>query len=229
MSTSDIQLIDQAVAQAAATADAWAESSATVRAKLLRGLADALEQHQQALITLADEETGLGAGRLTGEVARTAFQLRGFADEVEAGVPFSRIDDQAIAGPPPAGRPRLTRVSQPLGPVAMFSASNFPFAFSVLGGDTASALAAGCPVVVKAHSGHPRLSRAVHEVAQGVLAEHGLPSGFVGLGGRRFPCGRHTFSRSSTDCSGGVYRVVSRRYGAVESRQRACSACAVFR
>ena len=181
MSTSDIQQIDQPVAQAAATADAWAESSATVRAKLLRGLADALEQHQQALITLADEETGLGAGRLTGEVARTAFQLRGFADEVEAGVPFSRIDDQAIAGPPPAGRPRLTRVSQPLGPVAMFSASNFPFAFSVLGGDTASALAAGCPVVVKAHSGHPRLSRAVHEVAQGVLAEHGLPSGLLGL------------------------------------------------
>jgi NADP-dependent aldehyde dehydrogenase len=98
-----------------------------------------------------------------------------------AGAPYAVVDDQAIAGTPPAGRPRLTRVQQALGPVAMFSASNFPFAFSVLGGDTASALAAGCPVVVKAHSGHPQLSRAVHEVALGVLAAQGLPAGLLGL------------------------------------------------
>ncbi|WP_144395805.1 aldehyde dehydrogenase family protein, partial [Pseudomonas sp. Kh7] len=83
-----------------------------------------------------------------------AFQLRGFASEVEAGVPYRQVDDQAITGAPPAGRPRLTRIQRSLGPVAMFSASNFPFAFSVLGGDTASALAAGCPVVIKPHSGH---------------------------------------------------------------------------
>lgn len=181
MSTPDTLQIDQAVTQAAAVANAWAESSATVRAGLLRGLAMALEQHQQPLITLADQETGLGIARLTGEIARTAYQLRGFADEVNVGTAFQTVDDQAVAGPPPAGRPRLTRISQPLGPVAMFSASNFPFAFSVLGGDTASALAAGCPVVIKAHSGHPRLSRAVHEVARGVLAEQGLPSGLLGL------------------------------------------------
>lgn len=181
MSTPELHLIDQAVAQAHQAAAFWAESGRQARAALLDGLAIALEQQQTALIAIAEAETSLGTTRLTGEVARTAFQLRGFADEVRAGVPYMRIDDDAVAGAPPAGRPRLTRVMQALGPVAMFSASNFPFAFSVLGGDTASALAAGCPVVVKAHSGHPRLSRAVYEVAQGVLAEQGLPHGLLGL------------------------------------------------
>lgn len=179
--SADLHMIDQAVEAAALANSFWAESPRALRAGLLRGLAEGLEEHQQALVALADEETGLGAARLNGEVARTAFQLRGFASEVEEGVPYKAVDDQAVAGAPPAGRPRLTRVQQPLGPVAMFSASNFPFAFSVLGGDTASALAAGCPVVVKSHSGHPRLSRAVYEVAQGVLSALKLPAGLIGL------------------------------------------------
>jgi NADP-dependent aldehyde dehydrogenase len=181
MKSPEIILIDQAVAAAADAVNFWAESKPGLRIQLLNGLADALERHQVELIAIADEETGLGVARLTGEVARTAFQLRGFTDAVESGAPYAVVDDQAIAGTPPAGRPRLTRVQQALGPVAMFSASNFPFAFSVLGGDTASALAAGCPVVVKAHSGHPQLSRAVHEVALGVLAAQGLPAGLLGL------------------------------------------------
>lgn len=177
----ELQQIDQAVATVAATAEFWATSSAGMRAGLLDGLAQALEANLNALVTLADEETRLGQGRLNGEVARTAFQLRGFANTVRSGVPYAFIDDQAIAEAPPAGRPRLTRVNEPLGPVAMFSASNFPFAFSVLGGDTASALAAGCPVVVKAHSGHPQLSRAVFAVAQDVLKAQNLPAGLIGL------------------------------------------------
>lgn len=177
----ELQQIDQVVAQNAATAEQWATSTAAVRAALLDGLAQALEANQAALVALADAETHLGAGRLNGEVARTAFQLRGFATEVRNGVPYTAVDDKAIVGAPPAGRPRLTRVNDPLGPVAMFSASNFPFAFSVLGGDTASALAAGCPVVVKAHSGHPKLSRAVFDVAQGVLKVQKLPAGLIGL------------------------------------------------
>lgn len=178
-----LQQIDLAVTAVAATAEFWATSSATVRSALLEGLAQALEAHQIELVALADEETRLGAGRLSGEVARTAFQLRGFATEVRNGVPYASVDDPAIAGAPPAGRPRLIRVNEPLGPVAMFSASNFPFAFSVLGGDTASALAAGCPVVVKSHSGHPRLSQAVFDIAQGVLKAQGLPAGLLGLVG----------------------------------------------
>lgn len=174
-------LIDQAVAAASEVASFWAASSATVRAGLLNGLADALEKNRDALIAIANQESGLGEVRLQGEVARTAYQLRGFAAEVLAGVPYREVDDAAVAGTPPVGRPRLTRVQVPLGPVAMFSASNFPFAFSVLGGDTASALAAGCPVIVKSHSGHPELSKAVFDVARGVLSAQGLPKGVLNL------------------------------------------------
>jgi len=177
----NLAAIDAIVAKSAAAAHVWADASASQRATLLRGLADALEQHQPDLVAIADRESGLGEARLNGEVARTAFQLRGFATEVEAGVPYRRVDDAAVAGAPPAGRPRLSRIQRPLGPVAMFSASNFPFAFSVLGGDTASALAAGCPVVVKPHAGHPELSRAVFTLAAAVVRAQGLPEGLLTL------------------------------------------------
>ncbi len=130
---------------------------------------------------LADRESHLGPARLNGELDRTAFQLRGFAGRVAAGDAFVHTDDPAVAGAPPAGHPALLRVRVPLGPVAMFSASNFPFAFSVLGGDTASALAAGCPVVVKAHPAHPGLSRATAALAAGVVAGLGLPAGVFGM------------------------------------------------
>lgn len=173
--------IDAAVAAAAAAADDWARSSGAARAALLRGLADALEAGRTSLVPLADAETRLGPVRLNGELDRTSFQLRAFADLAEAGVPFALTDDPAVAGAPPAGHPRLTRVRVALGPVAMFAASNFPFAFSVLGGDTASALAAGCPVVVKAHPGHPELSRATAATAARVLETQGLPAGVFGL------------------------------------------------
>lgn len=173
--------IDQAVSAASAAAESWARSGAEARAALLRGLAGALEAERATLVPLADRETALGAARLNGELDRTAFQLRGFADQVLAGAPFVMTDDAAVPGAPPAGRPRLTRVRVPLGPVAMFAASNFPFAFSVLGGDTASALAAGCPVLVKAHPGHPELSRATAALAQRVVAAQGLPAGVFGI------------------------------------------------
>lgn len=173
--------IDTAVTAAASAADNWARSSAETRAALLRGLADALQAERETLVPLADAETALGTARLNGELDRTTFQLRGFADQVLAGAPFTMTDDAAVAGPPPAGRPRLTRVRVAVGPVAMFAASNFPFAFSVLGGDTASALSAGCPVVVKAHPGHPELSRAVAALAQRVVAAQGLPAGVFGM------------------------------------------------
>jgi len=173
--------IDQAVNAAHAAAESWARSGAEARAALLRGLAEALEAERATLVPLADRETTLGAVRLNGELDRTCFQLRGFADQVLAGVPFVVTDDAALPGAPPAGRPRLTRVRVPVGTVAMFAASNFPFAFSVLGGDTASALAAGCPVVVKAHPGHPELSRATAALAQRVVAALGLPAGLFGM------------------------------------------------
>jgi len=173
--------IDACVAAAAAVADDYATTPAAPRAGLLDALADALDAQREALVALADAETRLGTPRLHGEVARTAFQLRGFAERVREGVPYAVVAEAAVAAPPPQGRPALRRVRVPLGPVAMFAAGNFPFAFSVLGGDTASALAAGCPVVVKAHPGHPALSRAVAALAREVVASRGLPAGLLGL------------------------------------------------
>lgn len=169
--------IDAAALAAGQAAGDFAASSAAARARLLRALADALEAERESLVPLAEQETGLGLSRLDGELDRTAFQLRGFATEFERGAAHRVEDDPAVAGAPPAGRLRLTRVRLPLGPVAMFAASNFPFAFSVLGGDTASALAAGCPVVVKAHPAHPMLSRKTVEIARRVVEQQGWPEG----------------------------------------------------
>ena len=173
--------IDAAVERAAAVAGDFAATSAATRVALLRALGAALESERDTLVPLADSETALGLPRLNGEIDRTVFQLRGFADVLEHGDAHPFVDDAAVAGAPPAGRPHLTRVRVPLGPVAMFSASNFPFAFSVLGGDTASALAAGCPVVVKGHPAHPELTRRVAALASRVVAAQGLPAGVFQL------------------------------------------------
>lgn len=159
--------------------DTWQASDGATRASLLNALATALEQDREKLVELADAETGLGLPRLNGELDRTAFQLRRFATIAETGGAFAFTDDPAVAGAPPAGHPAMMRVRMPLGPVAMFSASNFPFAFSVLGGDTASALAAGCSVVVKAHSGHLHTSARVHQLARQTIASLGMHEGLV--------------------------------------------------
>ena len=168
-----------AVDKAAAAFDGWQASDGAQRASLLNALATAMEQDREKLVELADAETGLGLPRLNGELDRTAFQLRRFATIAQNGGVFAFTDDPAVAGAPPAGHPAMMRVRVPLGPVAMFSASNFPFAFSVLGGDTASALAAGCSVVVKAHSGHPHTSARVYQLARQTLASLGLHEGLI--------------------------------------------------
>ena len=177
-SASEVDAAADAASQAFAS---WSTTNGATRAALLNGLAAALEGDREALVALADQETALGPVRLNGELDRTAFQLRRFAQIAEADVPFAFTDDPAVAGTPPAGHPAMQRVQVPLGPVAMFSASNFPFAFSVLGGDTASALAAGCPVVVKAHTGHLQLSARVFGLAQAVLKAQALPAGLLGM------------------------------------------------
>ena len=175
------QDIDTAATEAHAAFGDWARSSGEQRAALLRALADGLEAEREKLVAWADLETALGPVRLNGELDRTTFQLRRFADIAQRGVPFESLDDPAVAGGPPAGHPAMVRQRMPLGPVAMFAASNFPFAFSVLGGDTASVLAAGCPVVVKAHPGHPGLSQKVFAIIQRVLKAQGLPTGLIGF------------------------------------------------
>ncbi|MEU2880440.1 aldehyde dehydrogenase family protein, partial [Streptomyces sp. NPDC007070] len=152
----------------------------TVRAAFLRAAADRLATAEDRLVEAADAETALGPVRLTGELARTCYQLRAFADIVDEGAFLDVIIDHPddTATPP---IPDLRRYKVPLGVVAVYSASNFPFAFSVAGGDTASALAAGCPVVVKAHPDHPALSELVARLVRGAAAEHGVPGGVLGL------------------------------------------------
>jgi NADP-dependent aldehyde dehydrogenase len=148
---------------------------------VLETLADALDAAADRLVPLADSETALGEARLTGEVARTSFQLRMMAQAVRDGSYGAALVDDAVAGAPPAGHPETRRILVPIGPVAVYAASNFPFAFSVAGGDTASALAAGCTVVVKAHPGHPQTSEAVHGVLRQALVGAGMPEGLIGL------------------------------------------------
>ncbi|GAA2181579.1 aldehyde dehydrogenase (NADP(+)) [Leucobacter tardus] len=162
---------------AAQAAPLLAALTPPVRADLLLALADALDEERAPLVAIAQRETGLTETRLNGEVTRTIVQLRLFADETVAGAFLDPRIDAADPDYVLGARPDLRRTHLPLGPVLNFAASNFPFAFSVLGGDSASILAAGCPLIVKAHSGHPELSQATAAVAQRVIADRGLPHG----------------------------------------------------
>jgi NADP-dependent aldehyde dehydrogenase len=150
------------------------------RAALLRTLADALEDRREDVVAVADRETALGPVRLNGELTRTCYQLRLFAEVLDEGSYLEATIDHA--GDTPMGpRPDLRRMLVPIGPVAVFGASNFPLAFSVPGGDTASALAAGCPVIVKAHGSHPATSQLVFDVLASAAAKVGAPEGTLGL------------------------------------------------
>jgi acyl-CoA reductase-like NAD-dependent aldehyde dehydrogenase len=168
------------VADAARAAREAAEQLATWplsrRVELLRRAADELDADGDAIRAIGDAESALGDARLKTELARTSNQLRLFADVVEEG----RFLEATIDPPDPERippRPDLRRWLRPLGPVAVFGASNFPLAFSVPGGDTASALAAGCPVVAKAHPSHPATSeRSARAILRAVEAVDG-PAG----------------------------------------------------
>ena len=170
------RLAEAAVRAFAVTAAADAET----RGRWLRAIADELDANTDALIEVGDSETALGSTRLRGEVARTTGQLRLFADVIAEGSYLEAVIDHAApeATPP---RPDLRRMLRPIGPIAVFAASNFPFAFSVAGGDTASALAVGCPVIVKTHPGHPELSRMTAGLVAGALASAGAPDGTFAL------------------------------------------------
>ena len=166
--------VDAAVAAAVAAFPAWAAEAR--RAEALEAVADALDARAGEIAAIADTETALGGERLAGELARTTGQLRLFAAVLRDG----GYADAAVT-PAQGVAPDLRRINRPVGPVAVFAASNFPFAFSVAGGDTASALAAGCPVVVKAHEGHPVTSEVTAGIVAGALASAGAPAGTFGL------------------------------------------------
>src|ERR1700724_88453 len=156
-------------------------SGAKERATFLRRIAEQIEMLGDELIQVCHEESKLTVDRLRGERVRTINQLVMFADLIEEG---SWVDARVATAQPgrkPIPKPDLRRMLVPLGPVAVFAASNFPLAFSVAGGDTAAALAAGCPVIVKAHSAHPGTSELVGRAIQGAVAECGLPEGVFSL------------------------------------------------
>lgn len=159
-------------ARAAAAYGPWRDTDRPARAAALEAVAHALDAEADRLVALADAETALGPARLTGEVARTSGQLRLFARVLRDGG-----YQDVVLDPPDAAAPDLRRTTRPIGPVAVFAASNFPFAFSVAGGDTASALAAGCPVVVKAHEAHPGTALLTAGIVKAALASAGAPDG----------------------------------------------------
>lgn len=170
--------LENVLAAAAAAARPFAESTPADRAEWLAAAADALDAAAEELIPLAHQETRLPAApRLKGELARTTFQLRLFGEVLRDGEFLGATVDHADPAWPMGARPDLRRVLVPIGPVLVFAASNFPFAFSVAGGDTASALAAGCPVVLKAHPGHEELSTRTGEIVAQALTAAGAPEG----------------------------------------------------
>lgn len=172
--------VDRVVTAAASAFPAWSARPATERATVLDAVADALDAESELLVATADGETALGVPRLTVELKRTTNQLRLFGEVLREGSYVeATIDSPNPDTIPP--RPNLRRVLRPLGTVGVFSASNFPFAFSVAGGDTASALAAGNAVVAKAHSAHPGTSRDTARVVTAALAAAGAPDGVFGI------------------------------------------------
>ncbi|MCC8244565.1 aldehyde dehydrogenase (NADP(+)) [Saccharothrix luteola] len=172
--TSDRE-VDALARAGAAAFPAWSSLPAVERASVLDAVADALDASADALVELADAETALGVPRLTGELKRTTNQLRLFGEVLREGSYVEATLDSADPGIIPP-RPVLRRMLRPLGTVGVFAASNFPFAFSVAGGDTASALAAGCPVIVKAHPSHPGTSRETARIVASVV-----PAGVFGI------------------------------------------------
>jgi alpha-ketoglutaric semialdehyde dehydrogenase len=169
--------LNQAVAQSAEALPIYSQLSGQKKAAFLRRIADALDANNQELAERANQETALPMPRLLGEVTRTSNQLRLFASVVEEGSWVNARIDPALPDRQPLPRPDIRSMLRPLGPVAVFGASNFPLAFSVAGGDTASALAAGCSVIVKAHPAHPGTSELVAQILTEAVAAESLHPG----------------------------------------------------
>ncbi|ONM46737.1 aldehyde dehydrogenase (NADP(+)) [Nocardia donostiensis] len=170
-----VEQIDQACALAAHAFPEFRAITSERRARFLERIADLLDERQDILVDRAHIETALPRPRLTGEVGRTSGQLRLFAAELRAGTWQGARIDPGRSGS--SARPDIRQRRIALGPVAVFGASNFPLAFSTAGGDTASALAAGCPVVVKAHQAHLGTAEVVARAIADAAADTGMPEG----------------------------------------------------
>ena len=175
------ELADRAAEAAAEAFRDYGYLSRQERAELLEKVATALEESGEEITHYAQCESGLPAARLQGELARTTGQLRSFAQHIVDGDYLDRRSTPALPDRQPLPRPELRLMMRPIGPVVVFGASNFPLAFSTAGGDTASALAAGCPVIVKGHPAHPATGEAVAEAIRLALRKTGAPLGTFGF------------------------------------------------
>src|ERR1700678_1571820 len=173
--------LERAAALAQNAFPLYSKLSGKKKGAFLRQIAAAIEAAAPAIIKRASLETALPEARLSGEVGRTCGQLRLFAEVVEEGSWVDARIDNADPNQKPSPKPSIRSMHWPLGPVAVFGASNFPLAFSVAGGDTASALAAGNPVIVKAHSAHPGTSEIVAAVITEAVAKAGMHGGVFSM------------------------------------------------
>ena len=186
-----IDEIDEAVTAAYGAWHEYKNTSGATKAVLLRAIADNIEAAGDALVDRAMAESGLPAARIKGERGRTCGQLRLFATVVEEGSWVRATIDTAQPDRKPMARVDIRKMEQALGPVAVFGASNFPLAFSTAGGDTASALAAGCPVVVKGHPSHLGTHAIVSAAITKAVKDCGLPAGVFSAVTGGIPVGAH--------------------------------------
>lgn len=183
--------VDIAVRQSQAAFQHYKKLDLKSKAEFLHAIAKEMEEISSSLIAVANKETHLGEARLQVELKRTIFQLTSYGDACAEGSWLDiRIDTQDRKRNPP--KPDLRKVLRPLGPVVVFGASNFPFAYSTAGGDTACALAAGCTVIIKAHPSHAETSEIVAKAVQNAVKKFGLPEGvFIHLHGPSFDVGKN--------------------------------------
>ena len=174
-------LVDAAVQAAEEAFWSYGYSTREERAAFLNTIADEIEARAEQITEIGTQETGLPEARLQGERGRTTGQIRMFADHILKGDYLDRRHDVALPDRTPLPRPDLRMIQRPIGPVAVFGASNFPLAFSTAGGDTASALAAGCPVVVKGHPAHPGTAEIVTEAIHAAVQTCGLHPGVFSM------------------------------------------------
>src|SRR5579863_5083202 len=177
--------VDLAARLAAEAFVSFRELSGAAKAEFLNSIARNIEAVVEPLVERAHLETALSKPRLQAETARTCNQLRLFAEVLQEGSWVNARIDRADPNRKPLPKPDIRSMWRPLGPVVVFSASNFPLAFSVAGGDTASAFAAGNPVIVKAHSAHPGTSQIVGEAITRAVKSNGLPEGTFSMVHRR--------------------------------------------
>ena len=173
--------VDAAAQLAAKAFGDYAQWSGAKRLALMSRIAELLEAGAAEIVARAQQETALAEGRLQGELARTCFQLRQYGQAAASGLIVGARIDHGDPNRKPQPKPDLRSMLVPMGPVAVFGASNFPLAYSVAGGDTASALAAGCPVIVKAHPAHPGTSELVANVVVQAAQECGAPEGVFSM------------------------------------------------